>query len=185
MTCEEFQGRLSDAVRDHTEHPLLAAHRESCPQCSAAWDAEWRLQSALEGAAETLAAASVRTAPESLYSELDRAAGARRIRRLAWPLAAAAALALAVLWPRADAPLPPPEPEVVEFLPLAPGGFPRSGGRIIRVYLPGDAPSYWGLPSGAPNMRIPADVLVGDDGIAHGVRFVSAEDSEFGAVSID
>jgi hypothetical protein len=75
------------------------------------------------------------------------------------------------------APIPPRATEVAtDFLPIpfAPPLDPSEGGQVIRVRLPRAAMSSVGLPVSDNNWRdrVPADVVVGGDGIARAVRFV-------------
>jgi len=121
----------------------------------------------------------------------DRLAGAVRANRRAkawpWALAAAAVLAIGLFVPEprtappdavADgaseaAPIAA-EVSASEFLVLDPV-LPIEGmrsGRLVRVTLPADAPSYFGLPLRSRSGPVEADVLLGDDGIARAVRFV-------------
>ncbi|HZG54085.1 MAG TPA: hypothetical protein VEZ40_18420, partial [Pyrinomonadaceae bacterium] len=66
---------------------------------------------------------------------------------------------------------------VTEFLPLvagAPASTPLESGQLIRVQLPRAALSSLGLPLNAErgNEPVKADVLLGNDGRAHAIRFV-------------
>ena len=58
-----------------------------------------------------------------------------------------------------------------EYMPLD-GGAPMQMGVVVRVTLPATAFARFGV-SGSGNLQ--ADVLVGDDGIAHAVRLVPQE----------
>lgn len=104
----------------------------------------------------------------------------RRPNLWPWGLTAAALLAVGLFAP---SPAPPPvevAPEASqasvasEFFvldPVRPIEGMRSG-RLVRVTLPADAPSYFGLPPRSRSGPVEADVLLGDDGIARAVRFV-------------
>jgi hypothetical protein len=62
-----------------------------------------------------------------------------------------------------------------DFLPLVYGDDLSSyqGAQLVRVRLPREALTYFGLPShGLSGEHVPADVLLGEDGTARAVRFV-------------
>jgi hypothetical protein len=65
-----------------------------------------------------------------------------------------------------------------DFLPLTYGALTNlaDGGRMVRVELPRFAMASFGLPVNMDraNERVKADVLVGVDGLAHAIRFVSS-----------
>lgn len=103
----------------------------------------------------------------------------RRVKLWPWGLAAAAVLAVGFLASQPE-PSPPEATEQAievsasEFFvldPVRPIEGMRSG-RLVRVTLPADAPSYFGLPPRSRSGPVEADVLLGDDGIARAVRFV-------------
>lgn len=70
--------------------------------------------------------------------------------------------------------VPPIREITTDFLPLVYGGdLSGQGLQLVRVRLPRDALGYFGLPAhGFSGERIPADVLLGEDGTARAVRFV-------------
>jgi hypothetical protein len=62
-----------------------------------------------------------------------------------------------------------------DFLPLVYGDdlSRYEGAQLVRVRLPSEALAYFGLPAhGLSGERIPADVLLAEDGTARAVRFV-------------
>jgi hypothetical protein len=66
---------------------------------------------------------------------------------------------------------------VTAFFPLRYSSVPMNGGRLLRVQLPREALTAFGIeqnPAGdrSSSQRILADVIVGDDGLARAVRFV-------------
>jgi hypothetical protein len=73
-------------------------------------------------------------------------------------------------------PAQPPAEIATDFLaiPYAPPLYPGEGGQVIRVRLPRAAMSSVGLPAGENGWleHVPADIVVGGDGIARAVRFV-------------
>jgi hypothetical protein len=73
-----------------------------------------------------------------------------------------------------------PRPDAVEFiaLPYAPPMFPEDQGQVIRVRLPRQSMRRFGFPVNEERLadRIPADILMGEDGVARGIRLVRASD---------
>jgi hypothetical protein len=69
------------------------------------------------------------------------------------------------------------EPTTVEFtaLPYAPPLMPYEQGQVIRVRLPRQSLRDFGvsLRADRPMDRIPAEILMGEDGVARGIRFAS------------
>jgi len=132
-----------------------------------------------------------------LLSEVRSIARARRRRVAIVTLAAAAVLAIAVAVPwkrRADnasdgqqAPAPAPRREVATevataFFPLTYSSLPISNAQLVRVQVPRSALASFGLApidvpgsaaGGTASATVAADVLVGEDGVARAVRFVS------------
>jgi hypothetical protein len=69
-----------------------------------------------------------------------------------------------------------PQEVATEFIPLgqAPPYTQAEEGHLVRVELPRSALASFGLPvnAEAPNGRVKADVLLGQDGVARAIRFV-------------
>jgi hypothetical protein len=67
-----------------------------------------------------------------------------------------------------------PKREVVtDFVPLTYGWTSAAPeARLVRVRLPSTALLYFGLPAAAGSALVEADVVLGEDGLAHAVRFV-------------
>jgi len=185
--CPRFAERLLELARG-TADDEAERHAASCAPCARLLADERGLSAALRGLA---AADAAREAPPGLEETLrarlrtapDRTPG--RARRPGLALLAAAAvvlLAVALAVVRAPTPAPgvppraarAPRPER-EFTPLV-YGEPLDGAEALhlaRVRVPRSAlPSLgWGeLEDGPP---LEAEVLVGQDGLARGIRFVS------------
>ena len=66
------------------------------------------------------------------------------------------------------------------FLPLDAAPLPPGGAEVVRMEVPRSTLSWFGLPVDARRMSIPvqADVLFGEDGMAHAVRFVATTSYE-------
>jgi hypothetical protein len=129
-----------------------------------------------------------------LLAEVRSIRLARRRRLFVATCAMAAALVLVVLvaaWPLVTrhrsriAPSPAIEVDtraasnevVTEFFPLTYSSVPVSGAQIVRVDVPRTTLVLFGLEpidvlGGTASGSVLADVLVGDDGLARGVRFV-------------
>jgi hypothetical protein len=132
-----------------------------------------------------------------LLDEVRSIARARRRRVAIVTLAAAAVLAIAVAvpWKRsadnasagqqtsAPASRRDAEPEVATaFFPLTYSSLPISNAQLVRVQVPRSALASFGLApidvpgsaaGGTASATVAADVLVGEDGVARAVRFVS------------
>jgi hypothetical protein len=98
-----------------------------------------------------------------LRAEFQRKAQRRPVR---WLAATAAIMAVAILLlgpaPQAE---PTVSPDLASFIPL--DSEPVSAGMVVRVKLPRAAL----LDDGRPG-DVEADVLLGEDGLAHAVRFI-------------
>ena len=117
-----------------------------------------------------------------LHAAVRRRRAARERRhRAAW-LAAAATIVIAVTGARWYlAAVPPSEPSAasvqqplpdVEFLPLPYANVPAVHGQIVQIVVPASAMASFGLdPSSAGSDAVQADVFVGEDGLARGIRF--------------
>jgi len=75
----------------------------------------------------------------------------------------------------------PREQEVTTgFLPLDATGYAPVSGEVIRVEMPRSTLTLFGLPFNEERASVPvrADVLFGEDGMAHAVRFVTTASYE-------
>jgi hypothetical protein len=79
-------------------------------------------------------------------------------------------------WASGEAASAPAREMVTTFFPLTYSSVPMNGGRLLRVQLPRDALTRFGLENNwmgdGSSPQIQADVLIGDDGLARAVRFV-------------
>jgi hypothetical protein len=93
----------------------------------------------------------------------------RRTLRMSWTAAAAALVTLALLIPQRHVPKQPAAPDLSRFVML--DDEPIGNGMVLRVKLPlsdfGESPS-----AEMDTREVEADVLLGEDGLAHGVRLV-------------
>ena len=94
------------------------------------------------------------------------------------PKAAVAARPIARRAVRPTRPQPAATPleSVTAFIPVVPGAVlePGESGRVVRVQMPRTALGAFGFPVNEERIaeRIPAEVLLGDDGSARAFRFV-------------
>ena len=131
----------------------------------------------------------------TLIAEVRSIRSARRRRAAAIGLLAASVGVAAVGWrtnqkpatepARIDVQLAPAPDEVAtDFLPLLYSNVPTSGRRVVRVEVPRHALASFGLASFDLDSRstaspmVVADVVVGDDGLARAVRFVTSKPQE-------
>ncbi len=130
---------------------------------------------------------------QRLRAEVRQIARARRRRSYAVMAGIAAAIVITAIPVRrmflepppaatseADA-APAPAAEIVtEFFPLIYSSVPTTTGHLVRLDVPRSALASFGLAepplAGAAFDTIPADVLVGDDGLARAVRFVRQDE---------
>jgi len=127
-----------------------------------------------------------REAPEQLEGrilEAFRRKSARRSWRQSamWSLAAAAGIAVAIFlaFPREHVvPVATTPREITtEFFPLMDVQLPFERGQLLRVMVPAGTLRTVGLPVNEDRLteRVQADVLVGEEGLARAIRFVSYE----------
>ncbi len=105
-----------------------------------------------------------------------------RPRVSAWAAVAAAAVlvlaAVRISSMRPAAPAPVAQAEIATpYFPLVPGFDPdtAASGPAVRVEMPRTVLAAYGLPVNVERIDVPiqADLLIGDDGIARAIRFVS------------
>jgi hypothetical protein len=93
----------------------------------------------------------------------------KRTLRMSWTAAAAALVGLALLIPQQYVRTPPPTaavaPDLTRFVML--DDEPIGNGMVMRVTLPLSA-----FGETADSREVEADVLLGEDGLAHGIRLV-------------
>jgi Putative zinc-finger len=184
VSCDAFSDDFTELVRGTlppARRSEALAHVESCAACAAELMAERTLSLELC----QLASADVeREAPPALETRLLRTfrASVRRSARprrsvpaWAWPLAAAAA-ALA-LWGALPRRAPRQEGQPVEeaaYRPLWYGGIEDVDGyQVVRVRLSRSALTGLGFAVTDNEARaVAADVIVGQDGVARGIRLL-------------
>lgn len=182
--CERHRGGLLDMARGGPEDAAARDHAASCAECAGLL----ATQEALTRALGRLAAADAGRQPSpALEARLRERLAAPGRETRPWPrgafvgLAAAllAGISLAALLTRRPAPSTAAAPvAATEFAPLV-NGAPLDEADVLyltRVRVPRRALASLGwagpLEDGPP---VEAEVLVGQDGLARGIRFVAAE----------
>jgi hypothetical protein len=127
---------------------------------------------------------------QRLRAEVRQIARARRRRSYAVMAGIAAAIVITAIPVRRMFLEPPPAATsaadaapaevVTEFFPLIYSSVPTTTGHLVRLDVPRTALASFGLAepplAGTVSDTIPADVLVGDDGLARAVRFVRPDE---------
>jgi hypothetical protein len=148
---------------------------------------ERRLSDALRALAGETPRLRASAAVEANLRAEVRAVAARRRQGALMTLGAAAVLAIVVAasaW-RASRPSPADSALALEttteaataFLPLAYSGVPTTNAQLVRMEVPRAALASFGLApietlAAPPSDTVPAEVLVGEDGLARAIRFV-------------
>lgn len=186
MECTEARSAIPDWARDPASMPKSARlHLESCSSCASLWSQEQELTAALAtlraGSADASASRAVRAA---VLSSLPQPAAPSGWGAWKPALALAAVLVSSVVagWyisrPQSarHAPQAAVEPLYTDFFPLTTVALDRhDAAQLVRIRLPRREMRRFGLPVSEELERSPieADVLIGQDGIARAVRFVS------------
>jgi hypothetical protein len=182
VTCDAFSDLVLDLARG-TLPPAprseALAHAEVCAACAEELSAERGLSAELRALAasdESLEAAPglEKRLVRAFRAAVRRAARPRRsVPAWAWPAAAAAAaLALWSALPRQARPLE--AVEEAEFRPLSYGDIDDVDSyQVVRVRLSRSALAGLGFAVTDTEARaVAADVIVGQDGVARGIRLV-------------
>lgn len=130
MSCERYRDALTDAAAGQPASPPLDAHLAACAACRGELD---RLRELMAVAEESLAALAVaEPSPvlrvrirEAVTSEPEPTAGPPS--RVAWAVAVAAVLAIAVLGLWRTAVVQAPAPALVDRTPAEPSSSPAAG----------------------------------------------------------
>jgi hypothetical protein len=184
--CDRYRDALIEVARGQAEDAETRRHAAACGACAELLFEQQALTAALRALAGEDEAAQAAPAVEARLRAAVKASAPRRPGRALVLMASVAALLLLALGLRATghrrAPLPAPhaaeaervEPE--EFAPLV-YGEPLEGAdalHLTRVRVPRSALASFGwrgpVDDGPP---VDAEVLVGQDGVARGIRFVS------------
>jgi hypothetical protein len=171
-----LEQKLVGALRDH--HALRRACRRRRQQGVIA---------ALAMAALFAAASFVRLRPKDLVRPAIPATAV--VAQVDAPRTVVASPSVAAIHKRRHHTAPVParlttgarqEEVTTDFLPLDPAGSVPTSGEVVRVQMPRAALTLFGLPFNERRASVPvqADVLLGEDGMAHAVRFVTTTSYE-------
>jgi hypothetical protein len=194
MECTELRTEWRDWARHGgtTMPPAARAHLESCAKCAAEWQSEQELTAAFShlraSSARASASPAVRAAVTRVFPAVSAALPANP-PRFDWrqfpALAALLVVAIAAGWllSRAKAPAAPArsarvaQPLYTDFFPLSGVALDRhEAAQVIRIRLRRGEMRRFGLPVSEALERAPveADVVIGQDGVARAIRFVSS-----------
>jgi hypothetical protein len=190
--CARYREALVEIARGRGEDAGARRHAAACGSCAELLFEQHALTAALRAVAEHDEALQPSPALEARLRAAVRARAPRRLPRrpLLASLAAAVLLAMGLVAAslRRDTPVPAPRAAAVEddaaeeFAPLV-YGEPLEGAdalHLTRVRVPRSALSSFGwrgpVDDGPP---VDAEVLVGQDGVARGIRFVSGDGGAF------
>jgi hypothetical protein len=159
-------------------------HASTCPDCRVEIERGSRLLAAFRRSAVARADRAAQCITPSLGMRSTATGGWEWAIVATVLVAVCAAVASQVPWRPKAAPAStgggPVEQAVAlgdEFLPLAYSNVPATGGHILRLEVPSSAPVAFGIdPVHLVRPRpdaVLADVVVGEDGLARAVRFVS------------
>jgi len=185
VSCQALAGPILDLARGAllpASRAEVLEHVESCAACRERLRAERRLS---EGLRDWAAADADREPAPALEARLRSALRARHRRAVrprrtapawAWPIAAAAAgLALWSAFPKQAGRVAAPRVEEAAFRPLFSGDLEDVDGyQVVRVELSRSALAGLGFATGEDfgARAVSADVIVGQDGVARGIRLV-------------
>jgi anti-sigma factor RsiW len=157
----------------------LRGHLEACAECRAALARFAEIDSELTGWGERLCVQNPPPvgAREQLAARLASLPARRRAFRWIPAAAIAAALAIAVIAPRQEPPAVHRAPAAFIGIPYLAPLDPRENAAIVRMNIRVATLIAAGYRVAAdPDIVVPADVLVGEDGRAHAVRVLSGID---------
>lgn len=189
MECTEVRGEFRDWSRGLLMPVEARAHLEACGECGDLWRRERELTSALAGmrvrSGDASASAAVKTAVMAALPVAPSKSAATPWRPV-MAMAAAVLLTLMAGWYLAHRPVEVrPSSKALQsgqqvlytdFFPLSRRALDRDEpAQVVRIRLPRREMRRFGLPVTEEFERSPveADVVIGPDGIARAVRFVS------------
>jgi hypothetical protein len=186
MECTEAKAGFGDWTRGAAMPERVRTHLEFCPDCAAEWRQERELTAALVGLRAQYAGRSASLAVKEAVLQALPTAPARQPGWKWRPLLALAAtliVAIATGWymtrPKPVVRLarqPDAATVYTDFFPLSAVALERhEPAQVVRIRLPRREMRRFGFPVSEEWERysIEADVLIGQDGVARAVRFVS------------
>ena len=179
MECVDLSAEFRDWARGPGLPVDAREHVNRCATCAAEWNRERELTNALSGLAAAGRGASASLAVRAAVLEALPVAPRRRDWRPFLALAAVLLAGILAGWRlmRHEPPRLSAAPTLyTDFFPLSRVGLERNeAAHVVRIRLPRAEMRRFGLPVNEEFERasIEADVLIGQDGIARAVRFVS------------
>ena len=185
MSCQLWKPVLFDLVRGittpQTDEALL--HARECSECAWMLDQQKHLTELLQSAAaEPLH--EINEVPSNLLSAFRANQSPKKSQAISWIRAAIFVITMlgGWMWYRSHQFEPPKTTSAShhddgEFIPLQYAENPSNSFQVVRVELGSSDLQQLGFP-GVPeweNRSVKADIVVGDDGLPHAIRFVTAE----------
>lgn len=183
MSCHQFDEAIVEASRGGPLPPFIREHIEACARCRAALRHQERLTRGLHDLAASAPDGVSDAAEAALMAAFDAHAANRRTpwRTIAGTAAAAVLLAATIIFALRDFERvqqriePPAAPSAFVPWPGADTLPAFESGEIVRTELPVSVLPLLGIqPATAVRSEtVPADVLIGQDGLARAVRLAN------------
>jgi hypothetical protein len=184
MSCQLWKPVLFDFARGiksaQTDEALSHAHE--CADCSLILDEQQQLTELLRSVA--VPNQEINKVPENLVSAFRANQIPKNSRSISWIRAAILVIAMLGGWmwyrthhfetPKTNS---ASHHDDGEFIPLQYAGNPSNSFQVVRVELGSSDLQQLGFPA-APeweNRSVKADIVVGEDGLPHAIRFVTAD----------
>lgn len=183
MSCQLWKPVLFDFARGITSAQTDEAlsHARQCSDCALILDQQQKLTEFLRSAAEPNQ--EINKVPENLMSAFRANQIPKSSRSISWIRAAILVIVMLGGWmwyrthhfetPKTTA----SRHDEGEFIPLQYAENPSNSFQVVRVQLGASDLQQLGFPA-APeweNRSVKADIVVGEDGLPHAIRFVTAE----------
>ena len=184
MSCQLWKPVLFDFARGFTSAQTDEAlsHARECTDCALILDQQQLLTVLLRSVAEPNH--EIKKVPENLMSAFRANQIPKSSTSISWIRAAILVIAMlgGWMWYRTHHFEVPkitsaPHHDDGEFIPLQYAENPSNSFQVVRVQLGASDLQQLGFPA-APeweNRSVKADIVVGEDGLPHAIRFVTAE----------
>lgn len=184
MSCQLWKPVLFDFARGITSAQTDEAlsHARECTECTLILDQQQQLTELLRSVAEPNH--EINIVPENLMSAFRANQIPKSSRSISWIRAAILVIAMlgGWMWYRThhfETPktISSSHHDDGEFIPLQYAENPSNSFQVVRVQLGSSDLQQLGFPA-APeweNRPVKADIVVGEDGLPHAIRFVTAE----------
>lgn len=183
MSCQLWKPVLFDFARGITSAQTDEAlsHARECTECALILDQQQQLTELLRSVAEPNH--EINIVPENLMSAFRANQIPKSSRSISWIRAAILVIAMLGGWmwyrthhfetPKTTA----SHHDDGEFIPLQYAENPSNSFQVVRVQLGSSDLQQLGFPATPEweNRSVKADIVVGEDGLPHAIRFVTAE----------